>query len=318
MKKFKLLSLLIAMVALPLGMVTSCDKLVYDDMEHCERGVYIHVFSQTECAEAPSYPEWVKELNIYAFDVNDKFVGAMSETDVTLNAEYEALFPLVTPGTYSFVVWAGIDHLFEVSDLVEGVSTKQDLLLKLKKADNKALNLKGQRVYVGTTPNATVGDVTDLYAYTDANIREITNRINVKIEGVTNSSDYDIKILSDNTNYAVNGTIINSAQVEYPTVVEYPTDTEVAAHYNTLKLESGRKSILQVSLKSTGQVLYQEDLVGSILLSPKATNVNLRCENDFDILLKMKKCKDCETGYEVAFIYINNWLVHSYDVLLGE
>lgn len=307
---------LIVTIVFPFLLI-ACDCMVYDEMANCPRGVYIHPYAQTECQTSPMYPSVVNEFYIYAFDSEDKFIGELYVDNVALSADYEVLFPLKDPGTYTFVVWSGIDkNSFNSINPVVAITTKNDLLHELKNKNLKTSDLKNKTIFVGSSRKATVGRDRELYSKTTINLREITNRINVKVEGLNESEKLIVRLASDNKSYAVDGNIIKSTQVEYPGTITYPSREELVADFTTLKLETGRMSILEVLDRVTGEVLYSGDLIGSILLSPLSKDVNLRCDNDFNILLKVRKCKACKTGYEVFEIYVNEWLVHSYDVVL--
>lgn len=316
MKVFNKLSIIFLGVIIVVFASLSCGKWIYDDMEECPRGVYINVFSQTECAAAPEYPA-VGGLHVFAFDENNLFVSSEVFEGVTLAKDYECLMPLKKPGIYSFVVWGGVDQQsFDVKSLTPEKSTKDELLLALKRQGGLAKDLTNERVYVGETPTVRVELETNLFVHTQANIREITNRINVLVEDVDDAEKFEIELLSANTDYSVKGGIIKNSEVEYPTKVTYPDDKTLTADFTTLKLESGRKNILVVKEKATGVEIFREDLVGVILLSPSENNINLRCDNDFKVKLKTRRC-DCPGGFMITELWINDWMIHSYDIELG-
>ncbi len=315
MKKFNNIYLYVLGVALAVTSILSCDRLIYDDLEACPRGVYINVLAQTECADTPTYPA-VKQLNIFAFDENDVFVGTQQIDNPALSADYELLMPVEKPGNYSFIVWGGINDQFTIVPSQSNTIKKQDLLLQLKEQNKKAEDLTGIQVYVGTTPRVNVGLETDMFVHTKANIRETTNRIKVSVEDLKNSENYVVELHSGNIAYSFGGTIINKSAVEYPTQVLYPNSTTLTADFTTLKLEDGRNSILVVKEKETGVEIFRENLIGVILLSPSEANINLRCLNDFEVKLKMRHC-NCPGSFEAAELWINDWMVHSYDTVLG-
>ncbi|SUB78669.1 Fimbrillin-A associated anchor proteins Mfa1 and Mfa2 [Porphyromonas macacae] len=296
----------------------SCDSLVYDDLEKCDRGIYINVYEQTECASSPSYPSEIKKLNIYAFDANDVLAAVIQTTDVSLSADRQFYIPLEKSGSYYAVVWGNVDDkLFETIPNKIGSSTKKDLLLYLRKNKGlSALNLKGQHIYVGSTPTVQVGEIQNLFAYTKANVREITNRIRVMVEGLIDPEEYTIEVSSANTHYTFDGQIFKAEAMFYPTKVNTTKEKNLIADFNVLKLESGRASILTVKKIKTGEILFQNDLVGAILLSEfkDTPSLNLRCINDFDVLLKFKHCDCPDNTYVGLTLIVNNWSIHSYDI----
>ncbi len=294
----------------------SCKQYIYDNMSACFRGVYINIYEQTECETEASYPS-VPVVHVYAFDDNDLLVSVHKEIAPQLSKEYELFVPTPRPGVYSFITWAGIDeNFYNLSSLTVGKTTKKDLLLSLKEQSAKAVALTNQRLYIGSTPIVHIGEQEKFFAHTKSNLREITNRIKVTVEGIENPKDYSIEMSTNNGSYSLLGNIIPNHPLAYPTTVYYPADSTLAANFTTLKLESGRNSTLVVRRLSDGEEAFKEELIGTILLSPSAENINLRCLNDFHIKLKMRKC-NCPGGYMAAELWINDWLIHSYDIIFG-
>ncbi|TFH94304.1 FimB/Mfa2 family fimbrial subunit [Porphyromonas levii] len=317
MKVFNKLSIIFLGVIIVVFASLSCGKWIYDDMSECPRGVYINVYTQTECANTPEYPA-VGRLHVFAFNENNLFVSSELFEGVTLSKDFECLIPIKEPGLYSFVVWGGVDDkLFKLETLTPAKSTKDELLLALNRHDGIATNLAKKQVYVGETPAVRLELETNHFVHTKANVRELTNRINVLVEDVDDAEKFEIELLSANTDYSVKGDIIKNSVVEYPTEVKYPGEKTLTADFTTMKLESGRQNILVVKEKATGKEIFREDLVGVILLSPSEANINLRCDNDFKVKLKTRRC-NCPGGFMVTELWINDWMVHSYDIVLGS
>lgn len=303
------------------GVLTSCKHHVYDELASCSRGVYINIYEQTECADAPSFPE-VKSLHIYAFDEQDRWVSTTKNTDFRLSATGEILVPVPSHGRYSFVIWANVDDHFQLKEFNKQ-STRKDVLLLLQRESQKAVALGQHKLYVGTSPRVVVGSEESFFPHTKVNIREITNRINVRVVGFEKPKEFAIELRSNNGTYVAEGGIFKHEQLSYPTKMEYlpnskyPNELDLFARFSTLKLETGRSNDLIIRKIDNGEEIFKADLVGAILLSPNANNINLRCLNDFDVLVKVRKC-ECPNGYMAIELWINEWLVHSYEVDLGD
>ncbi len=299
---------------------TSCKQYVYDNLASCDRGVYINIYEQTECASAPSYPE-VKSLHIYTFDEQDKWLSTTVNTDFRLSSTGEVFVPVPTHGRYSFVIWANIDDHFRLKEFNKE-STRKDVLLLLQREGNKAVALGDHKLYVGETPRVIVGEKDSFLPHTQANIREITNRVNVRVVGFENPEEFAIEMHSNNATYMAAGGIFKHEQLSYPTKMEflpnskYPNEMDLFARFSTLKLETGRSNDLIIRKLNNGEEIFKADLVGAILLSQNADNINLRCLNDFDVLIKVRKC-ECPNGYMAIELWVNEWLVHSYELDLG-
>ena len=98
----------------------------------------------------------------------------------------------------------------------------------------------------------------------------------------------------------------------YLTIHNYAIQTTASASYadglNGLQQPHLGKEV--VTDKSS-----QGDLLGTVLL--KNDNVNLACDNDFNVKFVIKdKCLNCGT-YICWAIYVNDWQIHSYETELG-
>lgn len=315
MNSLRKIFFVLASIGLFGGMMHSCKQQVFDNLESCERGIYVNLYDQTECAETPSYPQ-VNRLSFYAFDLQDRLVATVEYGEHPALSESKEFFvPVAEPGSYSVVAWANLTgDLYNMAPVQVGKTTKQELLMSLKEQQEKAIDLTGKRLWVGTTPVVEVGKEASFYAHTKANIREITNRINVSVEGLDVPQDYTIAIQSANGAYSLEGQILPAKELDYPTTTYVPKDSTLAADFTTLKLQSGRKSSLIVRNLKTNKTIFTEDLVGVILLSPSKDNINLRCLNDYRVKLRVRRCPNDPGTYMVTSLWINNILVHSYDI----
>lgn len=310
MKRFVTIATLLLVVILG---VTSCDKYIFDDLKGCDRGVRLNLYSQTECATQRTYPS-IQKWTFFAFDEEGLFVSTRREEELKLDENLRYVYPIDSAGQYSIVAWGGdIDKLFSIKKPEVGVTKKSDLLLQLRLEAGRASDLNNKYIYVGETPMVTIGAKERFFVDSDINIREITNRIIVEVKGLDNPKDVEIELSANNAAYAYGGNIVPWQKLIYPTKQTYPKDSVTVAAYTTLKLESGRNSSLVIRSKKDNKEIFNEDLVGTILLSPSSDNINLRCLNDFTIVLKTKRC-NCPGGFTITELWINDWLIHSYDI----
>lgn len=289
--------------------ITSCDTWLFDDRDGCELGVYVHLYSKTPCQTDTVYPKEVKQFTIYTFDERAKLASIKRVKTDGLSSNNRTLVPLLTPGMYSVIAWAGVtDDVFTESSLRLGETKKEELLLKLKESKSATLN-PDVRVYNGMGEAFLVG-TTGLNSYfvdTQVNLREISNRIKISVEGIKNPEDYAIEIESKNGAYAINGDIVFGESIHYQSFDRVIEEDAVSEHFTTLKLLTGYNSVL--TIKKNEEVLYQEDLLGTLLL--KNPLINLACDNDFVVKFKARESCQC------VEIWVNNWLIHSYETELG-
>lgn len=296
------------------GGVSSCDKVIYDNFEDCPRGVYVNFYSQTECADAPSYPKEIKRLNVYAFDKDNVLRSIRVITEPELSADQEHFIPLEREGLYTVLAWGNIDDHYTLESLTVGESKKSDLLLHLQRSGKEGIDLKGTTLWFGESPVVQLEKMEyggEQYTRTKANLREYTNRVTVSVDSLEHPEDFEIKLASSNASYWVDGHVAKGDSIYYPGPTKVASKNTCSAFFTTLKLESGHENTLIVTHKPTGREMFRTDLVGVILSSNYAQNINLRCLNDFDVHLIARRCNGTFTIVE---IWVNDWLVHSYDI----
>lgn len=289
----------------------SCEDLIFDEMKDCHQGVYVKFYSKTPCDVDSLYPVEINNLNIYIFDANDRYVSTSTINDVTISKDFQFLIPIQTHGKYSFVAWSGIRDHYTLENLQVGETSKDELLLQLKRIENIAENIKGSTLFTGISPYVFLPDPETVkapfYEYTAINMREYTNRIEVKIEGVEDPQDYEVDIAMRNGDYSAKGDILlNGDILHYPAEYDY-ADNILSAKFTMLKLETGYNDWLTIKNKNSEETFYQGDFLGTLLL--QNPDVNLSCDNDFVIRFVIE---DRGSYYSVE-IWVNDWLVHSYE-----
>lgn len=314
----KLFFALPAALALLVGM-TSCDDMIYDDFEDCPRGVYVNFYSQTECADEASYPAEVSQLNIYAFDSENILRSIQVLDNVKVAPDFEQLVSLKEEGLHSILAWGNIDGHYTLEDVVVGQTSKEQILMRLHQDGKMGADLTDATLWFGQSPAFTLGKMEDgapQYIRTRANLREYTNRITVTVDSVPNPADYQIRLASSNGSYHMDGQVAKSDSTYYPGETKVVADSTCRAFFTTLKLESGHENTLIVENKTTGKEMFRSDLVGLILTSQYASNINLRCLNDFDVRLVAHHCNCPDDTYMIVEVWVNEWLIHSFDITL--
>ena len=212
-------------------------------------------------------------------------------------------------------MWTGLLETFSI----ENIKTEDDILFQLNQAylDTSSSNLSP--IYFG---QFLVNEVlrVDKEENIEIKLEEITNRITVDLELDQSIEDKDIKdfeviLKSANGEYKVNGEMpLPQDQLMYiPQTTFLPTSSSHV--YHLLDLKMGYFNDLIIKDKKSGEIIYEGDLIGSILM--KNYNLNLDCVNDFKLKLVIAdKCKDCQT-YMCVKIIVNDWVIFSNDVELG-
>lgn len=313
---------LIALFALA-TMLWGCAYLVNEDMTKCPQGVNVMFYSKTPCAVDSTFIGQVSNLHLFAFNEREVLASIVTMENVNLDRNFQAYVP-VSNGYYTFIGWAGVNEKFDVASFTVGLTTKDDLMLRLKSIGDQAEDLSGHQVWQGISPVVLLENPKDVGSqckYTAVNLQEVTNRINVEVEldesilEDTNPRDFVIEVSSANGSMNIDGSMpLNTAELKYPTSLAY-TDTKVMAYYSLMDLQIGYNNKITVRNIVKDEVIWESDLLGTILL--KNSNVNLACDNDFDVKFVIKdRCLNCYT-YICWAIYVNGWQIHSYETELG-
>ena len=226
---------------------------------------------------------------------------------------------LVLPqGTYKIKVWSGVDKSYTESV----VQKTTDAYLSLSQKENQVQVTELEPLYIGEsetfeTPRAKgEGSVFKEIAIP---MVEKTNRIKVLLtldESVEEDiNNFEVIIRSANGLQNGDGSLpTHQPQLTYQK--NYSVEkNESQSYFHVLDLKMGQQNELIIRNKRSNEIIYQGDLLGSILM--KNYNINIDCENDFELKFKLSdRCKGCYTFYCSA-IWVNDWLIHSYDTELG-
>ncbi|MDI9605836.1 MAG: FimB/Mfa2 family fimbrial subunit [Bacteroidota bacterium] len=301
----------------------TCDRIIFDSFTNCERGVYLHLYEQTECASAPSYPADITALTFFVFDADNKLTSVQELGPTTLALDHELFIPFPGPGSYTVVAWAhhGDTKVYDLSTLTPGEATPDGLYLTLK----RDADLTGHRLYVGSSGMISVGENRDLLVHKKLNLREITNRVNIKVKGLKQPGDYELELLSGNHRYSCGGKVMHTEPLySYPIHTHY-VDTTLVGEVTMLQLDGYYHSVVNIKDAHTGEKIPFDEkvlgntrefnLLGAILLAKGTAGyelMNPRCVNDFDVVIEALGC-DCPSGCIAVGLKINNWAIHSYN-----
>lgn len=292
-----------------LALLSGCIK---DDYKDCVQGLKVGFYTKTPCQIDASYPEQIKDIALFVFDKNDILVSYQQTNDVKLQKDYLETIETES-GMYTVVAWSGLSsNYYDLINPKEKVTTKHDLLFRLKRTAEQISNIDGSKVYYGESPLVNVPQATSsesIFENTAVNMQEITNRLTITVEGLPNPLDYAIEIESNNGAMNIDGTIAKDETLKYSAETTEEAGVMKTA-FTLLKLETGYTNTIVIKSKLDGTELYRGSLLGTLLL--KNPDVNLACDHDFTIKFTTKDQCNCGT-YTIMEIWVNNWLVHSYE-----
>lgn len=312
--------------------MVGCDAIFHDDLDDCPQGVYVKLYQQTPCADAPSYLGTVDQLHLFAFDQQDRLAGIREAKNVSVGQNDSILMPL-PEGIYSFIAWTGATSPAEISKFTVGETLKKDILLQLPTTVSNLLpELAGKTILQGETEQAVElpSAVTDgsVFKTTSINVANKVYRINFTIkldpsvqENLT-PQDFTLSVRSAATAMSFDASMpLGRPSANYPVTVSYGTDKQMAS-VNMLDIrKTGYDNRVILLNTKTGEELWNADLLGTVLLNRITNqvnpNLNLDCQNEVDVEFLIKdKCDGCGT-YVCYEIRVANWVVHSYSTMLN-
>ncbi len=312
--------------------LTGCDAMFHDDLANCPQGVYVNFYTKTSCETKERDLGKVSNLHVLAFDYNHKLVAVKEEKDIFITRDYKVLMP-VGNGTYSFIGWTGATpSLFDNAPLTPGVTTKEDVMLALKKQNNgQYVDLANHQVFQGLSEKpilmedpATHGSV---FKNVSVNLLEktyrlkVTIRLDATVQGKKKVEDFLLRITSGNGTLNINGETPNNLPVaEYPKTVAAQTPTSITYDFTTLDLKTGKNntiSLFDTKKPATQDSIWNSDLVATALMGGPSgylhnPNVNLDCDHDLNILFIIAEEPTKKGNYMASSIFVNDWQVHAY------
>lgn len=303
--------LLVATVLL--NILISVSSCIHEDMVDCPQGIDVHFYSKTPCGSDTVYPQ-LSELKLCVFDRNGLLVSYYGIDQIELQS-YSVEVLDAGNRLFSVVAWSGLDSgVFDLNELKAGGTTKSDLLFRLQRiASLQAASLEERQVYFGESPIVFLPDPAEygsVFESTSINLQEITNRLTIQVEGLPRSDDYEVVIESANGSMNIDGSVASDQIIRYASMSGFTDNGILEAKFTILKLITGYNSTLIVKDKKLNRELYRGDLLGTLLL--KSPEVNLECDHDFNI--RFTTADQCECGtYMIMKIWVNNWLVHSFN-----
>jgi len=263
--------------------LSNCQKLHYLTFEYTKNKQGIDLFSNQ-----------VKALDVYVFDKDGKYVKHYSDTGVHLSTSNYAIPIDIPNGEYTFVVWGDVEGVYNISD----INAERQLQTSLSSFNNSRLSLKADQEYpedlfFGIAKQVTINS--DKSTNTHIQLTKNTNTLHITVNGVQNisnsSSDYNFDIIC----YLANGELKfdNSISLperlfQYIPVKRDENEDTLAFKIRTIRLLTDMKSQLILYNKTTGEEIFNEDIIKLLLLSPDINNNDdLDANDEYNIKLSV-------------------------------
>ena len=332
-------------------LLSGCESMFHDDLDNCPQAVYVKLYNTTCKADSIGL-NTQSNVHLLAFDEDNKLAASAELKDIDLGNKQKGFTEVRLPiksdtpdqdRVYNIYAWTGVNGKFSADAKIG--QKKDEIFASLRSgAESQYMNLGSDRVYFGQAGRSVVlknpaknGSQEDHIAVP---VGELTYRLNVSVVldksmlGRANPPsirEFGLEIKSGNGTYNFDAShALNSAIMTYqPNGPVVYNDTALVAKYTVMDLQTGLGSQVRISHSKNGQtrdvempIDIQHDLIAAILAyASKPENkfsFNLNCEHDIDLKFLIKdKCDGCGQ-YMCAGVFINDWLVHTFDTELGK
>ena len=332
-------------------LLTGCESMFHDDLDNCPQAVYVKLYNTTCKADSIGL-NTQSNVHLLAFDEDNKLAASAELKDIDLGNKQKGFTEVRLPiksdtpdqdRVYNIYAWTGVNGKFSADAKIG--QKKDEIFASLRSgAESQYMNLGSDRVYFGQAGRSVVlknpaknGSQEDHIAVP---VGELTYRLNVSVVldksmlGRVNPPsirEFGLEIKSGNGTYNFDAShALNSAIMTYqPNGPVVYNDTALVAKYTVMDLQTGLGSQVRISHSKNGQtrdvempIDIQHDLIAAILAyASKPENkfsFNLNCEHDIDLKFLIKdKCDGCGQ-YMCAGVFINDWLVHTFETELGK
>ena len=332
-------------------LLSGCESMFHDDLDNCPQAVYVKLYNTTCKADSIGL-NTQSNVHLLAFDEDNKLAASAELKDIDLGNKQKGFTEVRLPiksdtpdqdRVYNIYAWTGVNGKFSAEAKIG--DKKDQVFASLRSgAESQYVNLGSDRVYFGQAGRSVVlknpaknGSQEDHIAVP---VGELTYRLNVSVvldksmlgrKNPPSIREFGLQINSGNGTYNYDGThAINSAINGYqPNGPVVYNDTALVAKYTVMDLQTGLGSQVRISHSKNGQtrdvempIDIQHDLIAAILAyASKPENkfsFNLNCEHDIDLKFLIKdKCDGCGQ-YMCTGVFINDWLVHTFDTELGK
>lgn len=269
------------------GGLTSCDSVIYDDLEECRQGVEIRFVYDYNMEFANAFPSQVDCVTLFVYDENGNYLRTYTESgDVLKDENYRMVIDDLEGGNYHFLAYGGMHSERSSSTRADLDNIASDTSSFEWTSDPETTPMTDLQTRLRpdciTSPVGTnlhplfYGDLElevkdDWHSYQTATIHMMKDTNNIRIvlqqaDGEPLSNDwFDFTITDDNTLMAWDNAVIPTSTIAYQPWTRGNalagtwadgTDAQVAfAEFSTARLVTSNQPRLTITRKDGHEVL---------------------------------------------------------------
>ena len=247
----------------------------------------------------------VNKVVLYVFDKAGKYLFSQTEEGAALADGSYSMQVKLPVGEYRLLAWAGVGDSYDIAPLTRGVSTIEEMKLKLKREQSLVIDKSLEPLWYGEIINVSFkGD----HSQTETiNLIKNTNTIRFVFENQGRSNfdvnDYTYELTESNGYMGHDNALKPDDVLSYqPYYMAQSSATTGVIELNTMRLMTDRLNNFAVKDKTTGATLFNVDLTDFFLLLRHEEHKNKWGDQEY---------LDRKDAYDVVFYLsgsTNAWL----------
>lgn len=299
--------------------LSSCES-IYDTYSDCH--IYVKFKYDYNMGWTDRFAEQCDAVELFLFDSTGVLKEIISDGGERLkHPDYLMEIP-VHSGRYSIMAWTGRQHSYELTDMIIGVSTMSDMILKLKPSSNN-VDVELDPLWWGAPIDFAYSG--DSHQVEIIDLLKNTNVINVNIHydlahTPDSLSDINVSVNASNGAYLFDNSFTDPKPIKY--VPYYKTritkaDETFSYALSTLRIVKGQNVKLSIidEPKNANLLPFTDMNLIPLLLMTKPDGIGdqeyLDREDTWNLDLYLT-----ENGYAATSIMINGWTVWTQDTEL--
>lgn len=286
--------ILIGVVLLGPMLMVSCDRF-REDLPECRLTVRFKYDYNMKSVDA--FYIKVEKVDLYVFDKDGVFLFMQSGEGAELATGNYLMEVNLPVGEYKFMAWAysGDDSSYDVMALTPGVSTIDEMTVKLKRDASSVIAREIDALWYGEILD--VKFTGTKHQTETVNLIKDTNKVRFVFQGNNGAAitleDYTYEIVYDNGWLGYNNSLLNDDILSYqPYHMLQRSESAILVELNTMRLMERGSAHFVVTKKSTGSSVLDINLVDYLILTKME-------EHDWD----EQQYLDRQDEYSIIFIF---------------
>lgn len=255
--------IILSLLAIATGIMSSCEHL-HEDLPECR--LFVKFKYDYNMLSADAFSSQVDKVDLYVFDKDGKFLFKQTGEGAPLTSGTYRMEVKLPVGKYQFMAWAGVHDSYDITSLQPGVSSIEDLKLKLKRDVSLIIDKDLEPLWYGEIIDV---DFTGTINQTETiNLIKDTKTVRFIFQSyqaeswTLNVDDYEYEIIESNGYLNYDNSLLPDDILSYrPYYTEQRNASTIIVELNTMRLMADRSTRFVVTEKATGTKVFDINLI---------------------------------------------------------